>query len=87
MQNTIPGQAERTGAGSGLVLLSRDRTAERLNRNTQKNSCTVGGRNSRPSPDSIPDSPAQPGESSLCLPILSPAFSEQFLNDGARDVR
>lgn len=30
---------------------------------------------------------AQPGESSLCLPILSPAFSEQFLNDGARDVR
>lgn len=29
----------------------------------------------------------QPGESSLCFPILSPAFSEQFLNDGARDVR
>lgn len=29
----------------------------------------------------------QPGESSLCFPILSPASSEQFLNDGARDVR
>ena len=44
MQNTILDQAERTGAGSGLGLLSRDRTAERLNRNTQKNSCTVGAK-------------------------------------------
>ena len=87
MQNTIPGQAERTGAGYGLVLLSRDRTAERLNRNTQKNSCTVGGETPVP-PLILSLIPrAQPGESSLCLPILSPAFSEQFLNDGARDVR